>query len=157
METNKDIQKYAIIAGFLVCSIFPLSIFSFNFLVYPLEFIADFGTNGSLIFWGIIFPLFIVFIFGQSGKNISSSLSQDTKYEACSQFTFEVSLKIILALFIIYIIGLLLNGISFVLLSEFYFQILFSLMMILILSVILIVSTLFSSIIIVKQSLKTKL
>jgi uncharacterized protein (DUF983 family) len=156
MEAKSNIHKYSIIAGFFVCSIFPLLIFSVNFFVWPLKSIADFGIDGSPIFWGGLFPIFIVFIFWQSGKNISSSLTQTTKYEACSQFTFEVSSKIIIALFTIYIIGFLINGISAAIPSQFFYEILFSLIMILSVSVTLIVLTIFTSIIIVKQSLKSQ-
>ncbi|MDX6183866.1 hypothetical protein SGQ44_16630 [Flavobacterium sp. Fl-77] len=156
MGPENSIAIYSIIAGVLVCSIFPFLIFSNAFFILPLELIADFGINGSTIFWGIIFPSFIVFIFWKSGKNISSSITQTTKYEACSQFTFEVSSKIIIALFTIYIIGSLLNGTSVALHSQFYYEILFSLIMILSVSVTLIVLTIFSSIIIVKQSLKSQ-
>lgn len=156
METKNSIQKYSIIAGFFVCSIFPLLIFSINFFVWPLKSIADFGTKGSPVFWGGLFPIFIVFIFWQSGKNISSSLTQTTKYESCSKFTFEVSSKIIIALFTIYIIGLLINGMSVTLPSHFFYEILFSLIIILSVSVTLIVLTIFTSIIIVKQSLKSE-
>lgn len=156
METKSNIQKNSLIAGFFVCSIFPLLIFSINFFVWPLKSIADFGIDGSPIFWGGLFPIFIVFIFWQSGKKISYSLTQTTKYEACSQFTFEVSSKIIIALFTIYIIGLLINGMSVALPSQFFYEILLSVIMILSVSVTIIVLTIFTSIIIVKQSLKSQ-
>ncbi|OXA79620.1 hypothetical protein SAMN05444397_10499 [Flavobacterium aquidurense] len=156
METKSNIHIYSIIAGLFVCSIFPSLIFSVNSFVWPLKSIADFGINGSPVFWGGLFPIFIVFVFWQSGKNISSSLTQTTKYEACSQFTFEVSSKIIIALFTIYIIGLLINGMSVALPSQFLYEILFSLIMILSVSITLIVLTILTSIIIVKQSLKSQ-
>lgn len=156
MGSKNSIIKYSIIAGFLLSSIFPLIIFTNSFFILPLKLIADFGTNGSHIFWGIIFPIFIVFLFWQSGKKISHSLDQSTKYESCYEFSSQVISKLILSLFIIYIIGLLINGISSALHSQIYYKILISLIMILFLSVTLIILTIFSSIIIVKQSLKSQ-
>ncbi|TPG35527.1 hypothetical protein EAH81_21200 [Flavobacterium pectinovorum] len=108
------------------------------------------------IFWGILFPLFIVFLFWNTSKKISTSLNQVHYFKACSQFSFGVSSKIITALFTIYLIGLFGNGISSVFNVQIPYQILFSLLTILFLSFILMFLTFISSLIIVKASQNTQ-
>jgi len=154
METKNKITKYSIIAGFFVCLLFPILIFTKTLFVELLIGIGDFGMFGNQLFWGIIFPLFIVFIFWNSGKKINTSLKQTSYFQICSQFSFQVSSKLIIALLTIYIIGLLVNGISSVLQSQIPYQILFSLLMILFLSFLLMIMTFISSLIIIKLSQK---
>jgi hypothetical protein len=150
METKNNIQKYSIIAGFFVCSIFPLLIFSKSYFIDLCIQICDFGIFWNPVFWGILFPLFIVFLFWNTAKKLTFSLNQITYLKACSQFSFGVSSKIIIALFTIYIIGQFVNGISVVLRSQIPYQILFSILMILFLSFILMILTFISSFIIIK-------
>lgn len=159
MEFKNSIQKDSIIAGILVCSFFPFLIFSDSYFIFQCIQICDFGIFWNSIFWGILFPLFIVFLFWNTAKKISFSLNQITYFKACSQFSFGVSSKIIITLVIIYIIGLFMNGTSVVLHSQISYQILFSILMILLLSFALMILTFISSLIIVKanQNLKTKL
>jgi hypothetical protein len=152
METKSSITKCSIIAGVFVSAIFP-------FLIFPKESnstlftqISDFGTFWNPVFWGILFPLFIIFLFWNSAKKISSSLNQITYFKACSQFSFEVSSKLMIALFVTYITGILINGISSVLQSQIPYQILFSILMILFLSFLLMIMTFISSLIVIKLS-----
>ncbi len=152
MDAEKKITEYSIIAGFFVCSIFPLLIFTETLFIELLIKIADFGLFGNQIFWGILFPLFIIFLFWHSGKKISTSLKQTSYFQVCSQFSFQVSSKLIAGMFAIYIVGLFNNGISFALDSQIYSQIIFSLIMILFLSFLLMIMTFISSLIIVKLS-----
>lgn len=152
METKNSIQKYSIIAGFFVCAFFPLLIFSDNYFIFQCIQICDFGIFWNPICWGILFPLFIVFLFWSTAKKLTFSLNQITYFNACSQFSFGVSSKLIIALFIIYIIGQFVNGISVVLRSQIPYQILFSILMILFLTFTLMILTFISSLIIVKLS-----
>lgn len=152
MKLKKSITKYSIIAGVFVCSIFPFLIFPKDSNSTLFTQISDFGTFWNPVFWGILFPLFTIFLFWNSAKKISSSLNQMNYFKACSQFSFEVSSKLTIALFVTYITGLLINGISSVLQSQIPYQILFSLLMILFLSFILMIMTFISSLIIVKLS-----
>jgi len=156
MESKNSIQKYSIIAGFFVCLFFPLLIFSDSYFIFQCIQICDFGIFWNPIFWGIIFPLFIIFLFWNTSKKINTSLNQITYFKACSQFSFGVSLKIIITLFTIYTIGQFVNGISVVLRSQIPYQILFSILMILFLSFILMILTFISSLIIVKASQNTQ-
>lgn len=156
MKTKNSIQKYSIIAGFFVCAFFPLLIFSDSYFIFQCIQICNFGMFWNPIFWGILFPLFIVFLFWNTAKKISSSLNQVDYLKACSKFSFGVSSKIIIALFTIYIIGLFVNGISSVFNVQIPYQILFSLLMILFLSFILMILTFISSLVIVKASQNTK-
>ena len=152
METKNKITKYSIVAGFFVSLIFPFLIFPKDSNSTLFTQISDFGSFWNSIFWGIIFPLFIVFLFWHTSKKISASLNLITYFKACSLFSFEISTKLLIALFTIYIIGLLVNGISFVLQSQIPYQILFSILMILFLSFLLMLMTFMSSLIIVKLS-----
>lgn len=152
MESENKITKYSIIAGFFVCWIFPFLIFPKNSNSALFTQISDFGAFWNPIFWGVTFPLFIVFLFWHTSKKISSTLNQKTYFQSCSQFSFGVSSKLLIALFTIYIFGLLVNGISFVLQSQIPYQILFSLLMILFLSFLIMIMTFISSLIIVKLS-----
>jgi|GEM_PF-2795903 len=152
MEPKNSIATYAIIAGFLVCSFFPVLIFSDSYFIFQCIQICDFGVFWNPIFWGILFPLFIVFLFWNTAKKISFSLHQITYFKACSQFSFGVSSKIIFALFTLYIIGQFVNGIAVPLRSQFLDQVIFSILMILFLSFILMTITFISSLIIVKLS-----
>ncbi|WP_310558680.1 hypothetical protein [Flavobacterium sp.] len=152
METKSSITKYSIIAGVFVSAIFP-------FLIFPKESnstlfiqILDFGTFWNPVFWGILFPLFIIFLFWNSAKKISSSLNQISYLKACSQFSFEVSSKLLIALFVTYITGMLINGISSVLQSQIPYQILFSILVVLFLSFLLMIMTFISSLIVIKMS-----
>ncbi|SNR89218.1 hypothetical protein SAMN04487979_12831 [Flavobacterium sp. ov086] len=156
METKNNIQKYSIIAGILVCLFFPLLIFSDSYFIFQCIQICDFGIFWNPIFWGILFPLFIVFLFWNTAKKINFSLNQISYFQACSQFSFGVSSKIITTLFTIYVIGLFVNGISSVLNVQIPYQILFSLLMILFLSFVLMILTFISSFIIVKLSQNTQ-
>ncbi len=156
MESKTNIQKHAIIAGLFVSSFFPLLIFSKSLFIELCIQICDFGVFWNPIFWGILFPLFIVFLFWNTGKKISFSLNQISYFKACSQFSFGVSSKIIISLFTIYTIGLLVNGISVVLKSQIPYTILFSILMILFLSFILMILIFFSSLIIVKINQNTQ-
>jgi len=156
MESKNSIQKYSIIAGFFVCLFFPLLIFSDSYFIFQCIQICDFGIFWNPIFWGIIFPLFIIFLFWNTSKKINTSLNQITYFKACSQFSFGVSLKIIITLFTIYTIGQFVNGISVVLRSQIPYQILFSILMILFLSFILMILTFISSLIMVKASQNTQ-
>ncbi|MDQ6472608.1 hypothetical protein RB619_18360 [Flavobacterium sp. LHD-80] len=108
------------------------------------------------IFWGILFPLFVVFLFWNTAKRISRSLNQIHYFKACSQFSFGVSLKIITALFTIYIVGLFVNGTSSIFNVQIPYQILFSILMILFLSFVLMILTFISSLLIVKASQNTQ-
>lgn len=155
METKNSIQKYSIIAGFFVCLFFPLLIFSKSYFVDLCIQICDFGIFWNPVFWGILFPLLIVFLFWNTAKKISTSLNQITYFNACSQFSFGISTKLIIALFTIYIIGKFVNGTSAPLQSQFPDQIVFSLLMILFLSFTLMILTFISSLIIVKASQNT--
>jgi hypothetical protein len=152
METKSTIIKHSTIAGVFVCSIFPLLIFTKTLFIELLIGIGNFEMFGNQLFWGIIFPLFIVFVFWHTSKKISSSLNQKTYFQACSQFSFGVSSKLLIALFTVYLIGILVNGISFVLQSQIPYQILFSILMILFLSFLFMIMTFISSLIIVKLS-----
>jgi hypothetical protein len=152
MEQKTSIRKDSIIAGFFVCSIFPLLIFSKSYFFDLCIQICDFGIFWNPIFWGILFPLLIVFLFWSTAKKISFSLNQITYFKACSQFSFGVSSKIILALFTLYIIGKFINGISAPLRSQFLDQIIFSILTILFLSFVLMILTFISSLIIVKAN-----
>lgn len=154
MALNNSITKHSIIAGFFVCAIFPLLIFSKSYFIDLCVKICDFGIFWNPIFWGILFPLFIIFLFWNTAKKISHSLNQITYFQACSQFSFAVSIKIIIALFILYIIGQFVNGISVVLHSQIYDQIVFSILMILFLSFLLMIFTFISSLVIVKLNQK---
>lgn len=156
METKNSIQKYSIIAGLFVCTFFPLLIFSDSYFVFQCIQICDFGIFWNPLFWGILFPLLIVFLFWNTAKKLTFSLNQITYFKACSQFSFGVSSKIITALFTIYVIGLFVNGISSVFNVQIPYQILFSLLMILFLSFILMILTFISSLIIVKACQNTK-
>ncbi|WP_140510874.1 hypothetical protein [Flavobacterium pectinovorum] len=156
METKNSIQKHSIIAGFFVCLFFPLLIFSNSYFIFQCIQICNFGMFWNPIFWGILFPLFIVFLFWNTSKKISTSLNQVHYFKACSQFSFGVSSKIITALFTIYLIGLFGNGISSVFNVQIPYQILFSLLTILFLSFILMFLTFISSLIIVKASQNTQ-
>ena len=156
METKNNIQKYSIIAGFFVCSIFPLLIFSKSYFIDLCIQICDFGIFWNPIFWGILFPLFIVFLFWSTAKKLTFSLNQITYFQACSQFSFGVSSKFIIALFTIYIIGKFANGISAPLQSQFLDQFVFSILMILFLSFVLMTLTFISSLLIVKTSQNTQ-
>ncbi|WP_289665064.1 hypothetical protein [Flavobacterium panacagri] len=156
MESNKDIQKYAIIAGIFVCAFFSYLIFSESYFIFQCIQICDFGIFWNPIFWGILFPLFIIFLFWNTAKRLSYSLNQITYLKACSQFSFEVSSRIIISLFTIYIIGKFINGMSAPLQSQFLDQIVFSILMMLFLSFILMALTFISSLIIVKASQNTQ-
>lgn len=155
MEPKNSITKYSIIAGVLVCSFLPFLIFSESLFIDLCIQICDFGIFWNPIFWGILFPLFIIFLFWKTAKKINFSLNHITYSQACSQFSFGVSSKIIISLFTIYIIGLFSNGISVVLRSQIPYQILFSLLMILFLSLVIMILTFISSLIIVKASQNT--
>lgn len=156
MESKNNIQKHAIVAGIFVTSFFPLLIFSESYFIFQCIQICNFGMFWNPIFWGIMFPLFIVFLFCITAKKISPSLNQIRYFKACSQFSFGVSLKIIIALFTIYVVGLFVNGISSVFNAQIPYQILFSILMILFLSFILMILTFISSLIIVKASQSTQ-
>ncbi|RZJ49701.1 MAG: hypothetical protein EOO44_17800 [Flavobacterium sp.] len=152
MESKNSIIKYSIIAGFLVWSIFPLLIFSGTLFIDLCIQICDFGLFWNPIFWGIVFPVFIVFLFWHSAKKLSFSLNQISYFKACSQFSFAVSSKIIIALFTLYIVSKFINGISVVLRIQIYDMVLFSVLMILFLSLTLMILTFLSSLVIVKMS-----
>lgn len=156
MESKTNIQKHAIIAGLFVSSFFPLLIFSKSLFIDLCIQISDFGIFWNPIFWGILFPLFIVFLFWSTSKKISFSLNQISYFKASSQFSFGVSSRIIIALFTIYTIGLFINGISVVLKSQIPYVILFSILAILLLSFILTILAFFSSLIIVKINQNTQ-
>nr|WP_294783409.1 hypothetical protein [uncultured Flavobacterium sp.] len=152
MESKNNIHKYAIIAGIFVSSFFPFLTFSKSLFIDLCIQICDFGVFWNPIFWGILFPLFIIFLFWNTAKKISFPLNQISYFKACSQFSFGVSSKIIIAFFTIYTIGLFMNGISVVLRSQIPYVILYSLLMILFLSFVLMFLTFLSSLIIVKAS-----
>ena len=156
METKNNIQKHAIISGIFVTAFFPLLIFSDSYFIDLCIQICDFGMFWNPIFWGILFPIFIVFLFWNTAKKISSSLNQIHFFKACSQFSFGVSSKIITALFTIYIIGLFVNGISSVFNTQIPYQILFSMLMILFLSFVLMVLNFIASLIIIKLNQNTQ-
>ncbi len=150
MEPKNNITKHSVIAGFLIGAIFPLLIFSDTYFIFLCIEICDFGLFWNPIFWGILFPLFLVFLFSHSAKKLSYSLNQISYFKACSQFSFGVSLRLIQALFAIYIIGIFINGISVALRIQIYDKILFSLLMILFLSFILMILTFLSSLLLIK-------
>lgn len=152
MKIKNSITKHSIIAGVFVCSFFPLLIFSDSYFIFQCIQICDFGVFWNPIFWGVLFPLYLIFLFWSSGKKISHSLNQITYFQACSKFSFAVCLKIIIALFTLYIIGQFVNGISVVLHSQIYDQIVFSILMILFLSFLLMILTFISSLVIMKLS-----
>ncbi|WP_163392584.1 hypothetical protein [Flavobacterium limi] len=156
MESKNNIQEYAVIAGIFVSAFFPVLIFRKSLFVDLCIQICDFGQFWNPIFWGIMFPLFIIFLFWSASKKISFSLNQLAYFQACSQFSLRVSSKLIITFFIIYIIGKFINGISAPLQSQFSDQIVFSLLMILFLSSILMILTFLSSLIIVKASQNTQ-
>lgn len=152
MKTKNKITKYAIIGGFVTCSIFPILVFSKSIFCELLKLIADFGQNGNVFFWGVLFPLFIIYLFWNSSKKINPPINKTEKYEFSFQFSSKISLKIIIALFSIYIIGIFINGISYTVESQFFYTILFSLIMIIITAILLITLTIFSSLLIIKLS-----
>ncbi|SEP31541.1 hypothetical protein SAMN05444671_0108 [Flavobacterium sp. CF108] len=156
MESKNNIQKHAIITGIFITSFFPLLIFSDSYFIDLCIQICDFGIFWNPIFWGILFPIFIIFLFWNTAKKLRYSLNQITYFQACSQFSFGVSSKLILSLFTIYIIGKLINGISYALRSQLPDIILFSMLMILFLSFVLIVLAFIASLIIVKLNQNTQ-
>lgn len=156
MESKNNIQKHAIISGIFVIAFFPLLIFSDSYFIDLCIQICEFGLFWNPIFWGILFPIFIIFLFWNTAKKLKYSLNQITYFQACSQFSFGVSSKLILSLFTIYIIGLFVNGLSVVLRSQIPCIILFSMLMILFLSFILMVLTFIGSLIIVKLNQNTQ-
>ncbi len=156
MESKTNIEKHAIITGLFISLFFPFLIFSKSLFIDFCIQICDFGIFWNPIFWGILFPLFIVFIFWNTAKKISFSLNQISYFKACSQFSFSVSSKIITVLFIIYIIEKFVNGISSSLQSQFLDQIIFSILTILFLSFILMILIFISSLIIVKRNQNTQ-
>ena len=139
MKTKNKITKYAIIGGFVTCSIFPILVFSKSIFCKLLKLIADFGQNGNQLFWN-------------SAKKISLSVKQASYFQTCSRFSFQVSSKLIITLFAIYMVGLFINGTSVALGSQIYSKIIFSILMMLLLSFLLMILTFISSLIIVKTS-----
>jgi hypothetical protein len=156
MESKNSIQKHAIIAGILVSAFFSFIIFSKHYLISLCAQICDFGFFWNPIFWGILFPFLIVCLFSISAKKINNLLNHITYFKACSQFSLQVGSKLIIILFAIYIGGLIINGISSVLHWQIQYQILFSLVMILFLSLVIMILTFISSLIIVKASQNTQ-
>ncbi|KLT68586.1 hypothetical protein AB674_16225 [Flavobacterium sp. ABG] len=152
MRSENKITLYSIIAGVFVCSLFPFLIFSKSLFVDLCTQICNFGLFWTPIFWGILLPLFIVFLFWNTAKKISFSLDQISYLKACSQFSFAVSSKLIVSLFTIYTIGMFVNGISFALRSQIPYQILFTILMILFLSFTLMLLTFLSSLVFIKLS-----
>lgn len=156
MELKTSIQKDAIIAGIFVSAFFPLLIFSESYFIFQCIKICNFGMFWNPLFWGILFPLFIVFLFWNASKKINFSLNQFSYFKACSQFSFRVNSKITITLFTIYIIGLFVNGISTVFNVQIPYTILFSVLTILFLSLILLILTFISSLIIIKINYSTQ-
>jgi hypothetical protein len=68
MKIKNSITKHSIIAGVFVCSFFPLLIFSDSYFIFQCIQICDFGIFWNPIFWGILFPLFIIFLFWNTAK-----------------------------------------------------------------------------------------
>ncbi|MGO4772190.1 hypothetical protein ACEN2I_11030 [Flavobacterium sp. W22_SRS_FK3] len=150
MENKNNIQKKSVIAGFFLYSIFAVLIFSKSYFIDLCVQICNFGIFWNPFFWGILFPIFLIFLFWDTAKKINFSLNKITYFQACSKFSFGVSSKIIKTLFSIYIIGIFSNGISSPLRSQFLDQIVFSILMVLFLSFLLMILIFISSLIIVK-------
>jgi hypothetical protein len=150
MKTTNINVRHSFITGIIVSSVFPILIFSKTLFIDLLTAITDFGIFWNPIFWGIIFPLFIIFQFWNAAKKANISSSETSYFKTCSQFSFRVSSKLIISFFIIYITGLFLNGISVVLRSQIPDQILYSILIILFLSFILMILTFLSSLLLVR-------
>lgn len=157
MESSTNITTHSLIAGSLISSIFPLQMFSQSYFKEYITKICEFGFFWNPIFWGILFPLFIIFLFWKAAKKISISLNQTSYFRVCSRFSFEVTSKILIAFFTLYIIGLFINGLSVVLKSQIPYILLFSVLLILSVSFLLMILTFISSLIIVKLNQTPKL
>jgi hypothetical protein len=156
MEPKNNIQKHSIIAGFLVSSIFPLLIFSDSYYVNYLNIISYFGEFWNSVFWGIIFPLVIVFLFWHSAKKLNFLLNQNSHLKASFKFSFRIGLKFAIALITIYLLGEFAMRVSYVFLVYYNYMIIIALTIILELTFILIILTFISSLIIVKASQNTQ-
>jgi hypothetical protein len=156
MKSKNDIKKGLIIAGFLISSIFPVLIFSHSYYINYLNAICYFGEFWNSFFWGIIFPVFVVFLFWNSSKKLSFLLNQNSHLKASFKFSFKVSSKFAIALITIYLIGEFAMRVSFAFLLYYYSIIIFSLRMILFLSFLLMILTFISSLIIIKASQNTQ-
>ncbi|OIV41927.1 hypothetical protein BKM63_09710 [Flavobacterium johnsoniae] len=156
MESKNNIQKQAVSAGIFVSTFYSVIIFSQHSFVSLLTQICDFGRIWNPIFWKILFPVFIIFLFGKASKKLNLLLNQTTYFKTCLKFSMEISSKIIVFLFTIYIGGLLVNGINSALHGQIQSQIVFSLIIILVLTFLLMIFTFISSLIIIKLNQNTQ-
>jgi hypothetical protein len=147
-------SRYAVFVGFPVSLSLSLLAFSKSYYIDWMEFIGDFSfiEKNNNLFWGFLFPLFYLIILWFSGKNIDSKLKTASYIQTCFDFSFQAAKKILILLFAIYLIGLLVNGISVTLHSLLLDKIIFSLVMILSFSLFLICITFLISLLIVKRS-----
>jgi hypothetical protein len=146
--------KYATLVGFPISIFLSLLTFSKSYYIDLVTAIGDFKTleNSNHLFWGFLFPFFFLILFWNSGKNIYSKKNKKSYIQTCFNFSFQTAKKILALLFIIYLVGLLINGISAPLQIMFLDKILFSIIMILSFSLFLIFITFLASLIIVKLS-----
>lgn len=152
MKSTNNFQKHAIIAGFLVSTIFPIIVFSDSYYFNYLQLICYYGEFWNSFFWGIIFPLFIVFLFWHSAKKLKFSLNQISYLKACFKFSLKISSKLIIVLIVLYLLGEFAKRVSYVFLEYYYYLIIAALIIILELTFVIMILAYISSLIIVKLS-----
>lgn len=158
MNQKNTGSKYAILVGFPISVLLCLFAFSESYYIDWMMAIGDFKSieNDSNLFWGILFPIIYLILLWNSAINIDSNINTKNYFQTCSDFSFQTAKKILLLLFVIYFIGLLINGISAPLHIMFLDKIFFSIILILSFSLFLIFITFLTSLIIVKLT-QTKL
>lgn len=110
--SNKNIGGfYAILFGIPFSLALSYIIFKPTLYIDLFQEIADFGTKGTSLFWGIAYPLLYLIILFFAGRKINLTENKSV-FEKASRFSFSVTLKIIAILSFIFVVNKILNGIS---------------------------------------------
>jgi len=100
--SNENIRGlYALLIGFPFSCILSYLIFKPTSLIDLFIEIADFGIQGSSLFWGIIYPVIYLIILFTTGRNISP-LANTTLFQKASIFSFSATLKVIAILIFLF-------------------------------------------------------
>jgi hypothetical protein len=102
---------YAALFGLPFSLLLSYFIFKPTLLLDLFQEIANFGFEGTPLFWGIIYPLLYLFILFITGRNMTLT-GNDSTFQTISKLSFLSNVKVITVLVCLFIASKISYGIS---------------------------------------------
>lgn len=110
-ESGNRSGLYAALFGLPFSLLLSYNVFKPTLLLDLFIEIADFGLEGTSVFWGIIFPILYLLILFIAGRDVTLA-GNNSLFQIISKLSFSSSIKIVIILSFLFVVDKIINGIS---------------------------------------------